>query len=145
MPISLKAAQGGGGLIKLAPELARAAGPQIITLDPSKTTEQLALSLDGKFAISALQLKTENWPGTSISLRLEVDGEIIWNSSFPFSQSTAARYLDMYNGASVLSPNVRLSEAPFGCESSLRLYVTMAAAAAAPASLSFGYLARPIK
>jgi hypothetical protein len=144
MPISLKAAQGGGGLPKLAPELSRATKDQGISL-ALQTAEQQALSLTGKWAVSALGLNIAGtWPGGNIGVRMVIDGQTIWNSAVATNaaSSSGAAYV-LYGiptprgtGASPHSP-----EFAFLVDSGLQLYITLPAGATA---ISLQYTARPI-
>lgn len=147
MPISLKAGMGGGGgLPKLAPDLSHLLANQTVALVTSQTTEQLALGLTGKFAISALALQTGNtWPAGNIGVRLVVDGETIWNGNI----TTAAGNIITFRLHGLAFGNINTNygypqEFAFCCENSLQLYITVPPGASST-SLALNYNARPIK
>jgi len=136
---------GGGGLPKLAPELDRIVNDRSISLVTSQTTEQLALQLSGKFAVSALGLQSGgSWPGGNIGLRLVVDGEVIWDSQIPSSATSATWTARIYGTPFMSFGNVVTpQEFAFLCESSLQLFITVPSSTTA--TLKLLYNARPIK
>jgi hypothetical protein len=142
MPISLKAGLGGGGggLIELAPQPGRFLSEQVISL-ALQTTEQLALSLTGKFAVSAFALQASSTgPLGTISARLIVDGEEILNGST--TNGASSFNLRIYGNAAPESGTLLgTNESQFLCRESLQLYVTLPEAKAT----KLKYSARPIK
>jgi hypothetical protein len=86
MPISLKAASGGGGLPRLAPDLdfpsqINSLGTKTVVITNAATGLRTLLSLSGKFSIKQLSISglTAN---ENITIRCVVDSEEIWNSTF---------------------------------------------------------------
>ena len=141
MPISLREISGGGAgsLIELAPEPGRISTEVALSLAPV-TTEQLALSLSGKFAVSAIGWQTQLTFAGSIVIRVVVDGvEILSGSSLASGSGNTLRiYGNVTSHAGTLSGP---DETPFLCRESLQVYVKLPEAKAS----TLRYVARPIK
>lgn len=130
----LNSIAGGGGLIKLAPNLTYpgdlSAGSSItqISLNPS-TGLITALSLTGKFAIDTLSFTT--MIAETVTVKLTIDGVVIWNDTF--TSGTSVQPLVQGNAAYGPSPIIT-------CDSSFLLEMQTATDTA----VTFTYRARPI-
>lgn len=91
-----------------------------------------AISLSGKFALYSLQI--DNNLSEAYTLKLTVDGIVIWNSSktLPIRSSIL--------GSISVSIDKLGYESPITCKSSILLEVS----SASDASFRFNYLARPL-
>jgi len=146
MPISLKAGMGGGGgLPKLAPDTGDIFRDKRITL-AALTTEQLALSLVGRFVVSGLSItRGANSAAGTMVIRLVADGETVWDSSFEAGgTSSMPNHLNIYGmtNVSLGSGTMSVPEPLFIVEESLQLFITFPAGTVAP-TLQYG--ARPIQ
>lgn len=148
MPISLKAGLGGGGgLPKLAPGYS--SNQRGISLDPALDTEQQAVSLTGKWRVSAIGFRTGNsWPGGLIRLRLVVDGEVIWDNNIS-TYSGNGLIFPVYGSpdgfGTATSSSIRYDpDMPFMCDESLQFFVTLPAGASA-STIYAHFAARPIQ
>jgi hypothetical protein len=137
--IKLNAVSGGGGLSKLAEDLTFPSslsnnnGYTTIALNPqgSLTT---ALSLTGKYAISALRF--DNMTAETVTVKLTVDGDVVWNDTFSLG-GTSLRLLG-FTGVDATAKN----EIPFSvfCGASLLLELETLT----DTVVTFYYSARPI-
>ena len=122
----------GGSLPRLAPDLSYPENlvigvnyTRISGLDPTVGLIT-ALSLTGKHSVEKLAFTLSQEP---ITIKLTVDGIVIWNSSF----SAPANFLHLIG-------YVNSYTAPFQCESSLLLEIQTTA----DSTVTLDYLARPI-
>lgn len=127
----------GGGLSQLAPDLTYPsstvgnAGYVRVALNPSVGLIT-ALSLTGKYSIALLrfaQLTTE-----AVTVKLTIDGVVIWNDPASLPSGTVLRLLGMSTGSADEIPET------ITCNASLLLEIQTAT----DASVNLEYLARPI-
>lgn len=123
---------GGGGLPRLAPDLnfplERASGASTlksVNLTPTPGTPEAALSLSGKWAVNFLEFL--GLTSEALTIKLTVDGVIIWNSTVP--PATTQHLLGEQN-----------TNEAYQCESSFLLEITTISTT----SCRLDYLARPI-
>ncbi len=134
--IKLSTVVGGGAGVELAPDLTYPsstvtnAGYIRVALNPSVGLIT-ALSLTGKYSITLLrfaQLTTE-----AVTIKLTVDGVVIWNDPASLPSGTVLRLLGASNGADEVPETIQ-------CNNSLLLEIQTATDAA----VNLEYLARPI-
>jgi len=119
-------------LVRLAPDLdfpASGATYKIITGINASAGLTTAISLTGKFCITLLRLDAV--AAENVTIKLTIDGVVIWDASFVSSNSTQ----NLLNGLAAGIPQEAIQ-----CNSSLLLEVQMAT----DTSISLIYLARPI-
>lgn len=133
----LSSVTGGGGLPKLAPDLtypsslANAFGFVRVTgIDPSGSLTPI-LSLTGKYAIDLIAL--DNMTIENISVKLTIDGVVIWNDSF----ALGATNIQLFGSKTKTNTTV---SSTMQCESSLLLELETIA----QTSATLEYVARPI-
>lgn len=130
---------GGDGAVlpRMAPDLLylstkQCTGLQYKTVSMTGTTSLVtALQLTGKWAIQ--QLSLASMVAGSLTVKLTIDGETIWNTTVPTTSNEVA----MLGGA---ASSFWVDEA-YMCNSSLKLEVKHSVAT----TMSLNYLARPIK
>ena len=133
----LNSIAGGGGNIKLAPDLtfpsslANASAIKSVSLNPS-TGLITALSLTGKFVVDTLLFV--GMTVETVTIKLTVDGVVIWNDTF-----TAATTLYLLSQQSSTG-SLPGSSSSFTCDSSFLLEIQTAT----DTSVFLEYLARPI-
>ena len=140
MTINVSTLGGGGGAgFKLAPDLDFFANSVVNLSSPFLRISNIngsagfatALSLTGKWVVSALSFS--DLTSESMTIRLTVDGVVIWNSSR--QSSTSFTLLGVAPAATVGCYDV-----PIICDSSLLLEIQTTADTA----VTLNYLARPI-
>lgn len=136
--------EGNNGLLKLAPDPSGLSKNKSVVLDTTINTEQLALRLTGKFAISAISLMTGNYFEGLIGIRFVVDGEEIWNSGINTISGPKSHQIFGSAFASINSNYADCQEFTFFCESSAELFVTSPEGPKND-SLTLRYNARPVK
>jgi len=128
---------GGGGLPQLAPDLTYPSSPttgsvtyQVITGINGTGGLTTALSLTGKYAVMFLEFLSV--VAENVTIKLTIDGVVIWNENFTSSSSIA---LFGNNSGANAGPNEILQ-----CETSLLLEIQTTT----DTSVQLNYLARPI-
>ena len=127
---------GGGGLPRLAPDLTNPgdkvadAGYKRITLDPS-TGLITALNLTGKYVINLLRFN--NITTEAVTIKLTIDGVIVWNDTNSLPAGNKLSLLGASNGAAEVTESIQ-------CDTSLLLEIQTAT----DTQVEFEYVARPI-
>jgi len=136
--ILLSTLVGGGGLTRLAPDLTWPSSKQSATVTYERITGinaqgslTTALLLTGKFSISYLFIS--GWTAEAVTIKLTIDGEVIWNDSFS-ATLTSENLLGQLSSAG-LGPQEVIS-----CDSSLLLEIQTAT----DTSITLDHTTRPI-
>lgn len=133
--VTLSSLVGGGGAIKLAPDLtfpsSLSSGESYkrVTLNPAGSLTT-ALSLTGKFVIDALYFTSLT--SESITVKLTIDSVVVWNDTFVVPSTSL--YLQFGGTTAVITTS------SFICDNSLLLEIQTAT----DNSVNFNYLVRPI-
>ena len=137
---SLSSIAGGGGLPQLAPDLTfpssltTTSGYKTISGINAAGSLTTALSLTGKFYVNALRL--EQLTTETITVKLTIDGVIIWNDTFAAPSSI----IKLFGRTGVDATNTNEIVESVQCNSSFLLELQTLT----DTSVTLKYLARPI-